>query len=78
MEEDNSKALSAESPLAFRAVTREVFAKRWDVSPRYVSELISDKVLPSVKMGRRCVRIPIPEGDDALIGQFSSSLQAAK
>ena len=70
--------LSAETPVALRAVTREVFAQRWDVSPRYVSELISDKILPSVKMGRRCLRIPIPEGDDTLIRLFSSSVEVSK
>ena len=63
--------LQSNMPINQRAITREEFAARWNLSPRYVSDLITDKVLPYVKLGRRCLRIPIPEADQALLSQFS-------
>jgi hypothetical protein len=68
----NIRPLSNDTTIAQRAISREEFATRWNLSPRYVSDLIADKVLPSVKLGRRCLRIPIPEADEALLSQFSS------
>jgi hypothetical protein len=49
------------------ALTRKSFADRWELSERYVNELIHHHVLPTVKLGRRCVRIPIEQGDAALM-----------
>ena len=50
-----------------RAITKKVFAQRWMLSERFVADLMSDGVIPIVKLGRRCVRIPIPEADEALL-----------
>ena len=50
-----------------RALTRKSFAERWEISERFVNILIRDGILPVVKLGRKCVRVPINEGDAALL-----------
>lgn len=50
-----------------RALTRKSFAARWEISERFVNNLIHDGILPVVKLGRKCVRIPTEEGDTALL-----------
>lgn len=50
-----------------RGLSRKEFGARWSLSERYVSELIAKGVLPSIKMGRKCVRLPLPAADEALL-----------
>ena len=59
---------TTETETECRAMTRASFAKRWELSERYVSILIAENILPSIKLGRRCVRVPIKEADAALMG----------
>lgn len=40
-------------------VSFDEFAEILSVSRRYVCDLVAQKVLPSVKFGRKCVRIPL-------------------
>lgn len=40
-------------------VTIQDFAKRVSVSRRHISDLTARGVIPSCKLGRRCVRIPL-------------------
>jgi len=61
-----------------RAMTRASFAKRWEISERYVSILIADNILPSIKLGRRCVRVPVAEADAALLKYTQHGLGEAK
>lgn len=53
-----------------RGLTRKSFATRWQISESYVNKLVGEGVLPVIKIGRRCVRIPGAEGDAALM-QFN-------
>lgn len=46
--------------------TYEEFAERISCSPRYVAELSAKGFLPTVKLGRRCVRIPIQRALDKM------------
>lgn len=50
-----------------RGVSRKDFASRWGLSERYVSDLIAEGVLPSIKLSRKCVRLPLEEADEALL-----------
>ena len=47
-------------------ITRQQAAKRYGLCLRYVSILIEQGVLPSVKLGRRCVRLPVEKCDAAI------------
>ena len=49
------------------AMTRKSFAERWELSERHVNKLAYDGVIPVIKLGRRCSRIPIAEADAALM-----------
>ena len=62
------KTHTTETETESRALTRASFAKRWELSERYVSILIAENILPSIKLGRRCVRVPVKEADAALLG----------
>ncbi|MGE9296336.1 MAG: hypothetical protein ACQKBV_08645 [Puniceicoccales bacterium] len=50
-----------------RFVTKRTFAEAGEFSLRYVDQLVDDGVVPSIKLGRRCVRIPVPEAWNALM-----------
>jgi len=69
---------TTETETECRALTRASFAKRWEISERYVSILISENILPSVKLGRRCIRVPTAEGDAALLNYMQHGLGEAK
>jgi len=47
-------------------ITKQEAAKRYGLCLRYVSILIEQGILPSVKLGRRCVRLPVEKCDKAL------------
>ncbi|MGE9296580.1 MAG: hypothetical protein ACQKBV_09865 [Puniceicoccales bacterium] len=58
-----------------RFVTKQSFADAGDFSLRYVDELIKGGVIPAVKLGRRCVRIPVPEAWTALMAYKTGGAQ---
>lgn len=43
--------------------TRAQIAARYSISPRHLDYLIKDGIIPSVRLGKRCLRIPISEAD---------------
>ncbi|MEE4210110.1 MAG: helix-turn-helix domain-containing protein [Parvularcula sp.] len=44
-------------------MTKREAAARYRVSLRQVTALIGDGVLPAVRLGRRCVRVPVAKAD---------------
>lgn len=48
-------------------VDRPTAAKRYGVSLRYLDMMINDGVIPSIKLARRCVRIPVAEADKSIM-----------
>ena len=49
-----------------KVLTREEYAQRWRVGLRSVDRWLSEGRLPHVRIGRRCIRIPVKEADAAL------------
>ena len=43
--------------------TRAQIAERYSISKRHLDYLIRDGVIPSVRLGKRCLRIPIAKAD---------------
>ena len=43
--------------------TRAQIAERYAISKRHLDYLIRDGVIPSVRLGKRCLRIPIAQAD---------------
>ena len=43
--------------------TRAQIAERYSISKRHLDYLIKDGVIPSVRLGKRCLRIPIAQAD---------------
>lgn len=39
--------------------THEQFAARTNISKRFVQELCANGVIPTIRLGRKCVRIPV-------------------
>lgn len=50
-----------------RAVPIKDFAHRWSISQRFAWHLVDEGVIPVVRLGRKCVRVPVPEADEALL-----------
>ena len=47
-----------------RGISQKGFAARYQISPRYVASMIADGTLPVMRLGRKCVRIKLPEADE--------------
>lgn len=43
------------------------YAARADISPRHIYRLIEEGVIPVIRLGRRCVLIPVEQADAALM-----------
>ena len=56
----NISVKEAHSPLY---ATRAQIAARYSISPRHLDYLIKDGIIPSVRLGKRCIRIPVREAD---------------
>ena len=50
----------AHSPLY---TTRAQIAARYSISPRHLDSLIKDGIIPSIRLGKRCIRIPVSQAD---------------
>lgn len=48
-------------------ITRHDAATRYALSLRTVDSLLSDGVLPAVRLSARCIRIPREQADEALM-----------
>ena len=46
--------------------TRDQIAERYVISKRKLDYLIQEGVIPSVRLGKRCLRIPIAQADACL------------
>ena len=66
-EQENSRISTHDQ----RGLSFPHFAARYDVSPRFIAELAKKGVLPVLRLGRKCVRVKLPEGDIAL-AEFQS------
>ncbi len=49
-------------------MTRVQAAQRYACSLRLIDELLAEGFLPSVKLSKRCRRIPVEEADEAMLG----------
>jgi hypothetical protein len=49
------------------AMRRADFAKRWSICLRALDHLVTAGIVPTVKLGKRCVRIPVEQADAALM-----------
>ena len=43
--------------------TRAQMAARYSISPRHLDYLIKDGIIPSIRLGKRCIRIPVSQAD---------------
>lgn len=60
----NNKASSVSSLGASpRYITRQNAAARYEVSIRHLDGLIRDGIIPAVRLGKRCLRIPVAKAD---------------
>ena len=59
------KAHRTEDP-EIKYMTRDQAAKRYAVSLRQIASMLAGGVLPRVKLGRKCIRIPIQEADTTM------------
>lgn len=48
-------------------MTRKEASQRYSVSLRNIDYLIHDSVIPTIKLGRRCIRIPVADADKAIL-----------
>lgn len=46
-----------------RYITRQNAAARYEVSIRHLDGLICDGIIPAVRLGKRCLRIPVAKAD---------------
>ncbi len=57
--------METEAPQQLLMTKREA-CQRYSLSLRHLSDLVSSGVLPQIKLGRRCVRLPITQCDAAM------------
>ena len=48
-------------------MTKAEACTRYSLSLRYLSELIDAQVIPVIRLGRKCVRIPVKAADEKLL-----------
>jgi hypothetical protein len=58
-----NKSQEAHSPLY---ATRAQIAARYYISLRHLDYLIEDGIIPTVRLGKRCIRIPLDKADASL------------
>ena len=49
-----------------KLITRQQATKRYAVSLRHLDGLICAGVIPSVRLGKRCIRIPVEKADASI------------
>jgi hypothetical protein len=59
--QDNTKENSR------RMITRHAAVERYSLCLRSIDSLLAEGVLPSIRLSKRCLRIPLPEADEALL-----------
>jgi hypothetical protein len=59
------------------AMRKPDFAKRWSISLRALDSLIADSIVPTIKLGRRLVRIPVEAADAALMAYTTGGKEVA-
>jgi len=63
---DKNKAQTNQSEDAI-LMTKAEACTRYSLSLRYLSELIDAQVIPVIRLGRKCVRIPVKAADEKLL-----------
>lgn len=48
-------------------ITKKQAADRYSISLRFLSELIDAGVIPSIRLARKCVRVPVDAADKAIM-----------
>ncbi len=43
--------------------TRAQIAARYSISARHLDYLIKEGIIPSIRLGKRCIRIPVSQSD---------------
>jgi hypothetical protein len=72
--EQTPKAATGNPKLATDITDKRGFAARWGFSTRHIDNLLSQGC-PHLKIGKRRVRIVIPEADAWMIEQFGTRLR---
>lgn len=49
-----------------KLITRKEACQRYGISLRHLDELLRAGVLPHIRLGRRCIRIPLDKADASL------------
>lgn len=49
-----------------KLIKKREAAERYSVSLRQIDNLIRDGIMPTIKLGRRCIRIPVTQADAVL------------
>lgn len=55
------------TPFTHLLTSRRDYARRIGVSLRQLDYLVADGIIPVVRLGRRCVRIPVEQADAAIL-----------
>lgn len=59
------------------ALRRKDFAKRWSICLRTLDDLVTAGIVPTIKLGKRCVRIPLKKADAALMAYTTGGKEGA-
>ena len=56
---------------------RKDFALRWSICLRTLDDLVTAGIVPTIKLGKRCVRIPVETADAALMAYIANGKEGA-
>lgn len=59
------------------AIKRAEFAKRWSMCLRQLDHLVEAGIVPTIKLGRRMVRVPVKQADAALMAYQTGGKEVA-
>ncbi len=59
------------------ALRRKDFAIRWSICLRTLDDLVTAGIVPTIKLGKRCVRIPVEPADAALMAYMANGKEGA-
>jgi hypothetical protein len=75
--QSNSSKSRLETETQVVAMRRQDFAKRWSICLRSLDDLTAAGIVPTIKLGRRCVRIPVEAADAALMAHTTGGKEVA-
>lgn len=59
------------------AMRRKDFCTRWSICLRTLDDLVTAGIVPTIKLGKRCVRIPVEPADAALMAYMANGKEGA-